>query len=125
MKKIITFFLVSIFLISCSSDNDSTSNSDSIVGKWQVVKYSIPDYYEPCDYLGWTNILSNGKFEDYDQCSNSKSSGTWSQKDNLLTLIASDIPIPFTAKIISLSKTTLVLEFDDFGVKETITFKRI
>lgn len=123
MKKIIALFLVSIFLISCSSDNDSAS--DSIIGKWQVVKYSDPSLYVPCDYLGWTNFMNNGKFEDYDDCSKSKQTGTWSEKDNLLTVTPSDIPIPFTAKIITLSKTTLVLEFDDFGEKETITFKRI
>ena len=124
MKKNIFLFLFSVLLLSCSSDNDSASSSDSIVGKWQVVKFSDPTYYEACDYSGWVNIMEGGKYEDYDDCSKSKESGNWTQKDNLLTITSSSFPIPISAKIITLTKTSLVLE-TDFGNKETVTYKRI
>ena len=123
MKKIIFLMLLSVFLFSCSSDNDSAP--DLIIGKWQVIKYSDPVGYERCDYSSWFHIMEGGKLEDYDDCSKKKQTGTWTQKDKVLTFKSSDFPIPFSAKIVLLTKTTLELEFEDFGYKETITYKRL
>jgi hypothetical protein len=124
MKKLLLGLLMVLSFYSCSSDNDSDSNTDNIVGKWQVVKYSIPDGYEPCDYLGYLNIMNGGKYQDYDECTKSTENGTWSQKDNLLTITSSTFPFPIVAKIISVSTTTLVLETTFVDV-ETVTFKKI
>ena len=109
MKKLLLGLLMVGSFYSCSSDKDSASNTDNIVGKWQVVSYSNPDWYEPCDYLGYTNFINGGKYQDYDECTKSTENGTWSQKDNLLTITSSTFPSPIVAKIISVSTTTLVL----------------
>ena len=116
-----------IALTSCSSDNDSassTGNTSNIVGKWQVVSYSNPDGYEPCDYLGYINIMNDGKYQDFDECEKTSENGTWSQKDNLLTITSPSFPFPVVAKIISVTSTTLVLEISFVDV-DTVTYKRI
>ena len=124
MKKLVLGLLMVVSFYSCSSDNDSASTTDNIVGKWQVVSYSNPDGYEPCDYLGYTNFINGGKYQDYDECSKTSENGNWSQKDNLLTITSSTFLFPIVAKIVSVSNTTLVLEIT-LTDTETITYKRI
>ncbi len=124
MKKLLLGLLMVGSFYSCSSDKDSASSTDNIVGKWQVVSYSNPDGHEPCDYQRYVNIMDGGKYQDYNECAKTSENGSWSQKDNLLTIISSTFPIPVVAKIISLSNTTLVLEIT-FNGTETRTYKRI
>jgi hypothetical protein len=124
MKKLVLGLLMVVSFYSCSSDNDSASSTDNIVGKWKVVSYSSPENYEPCDYLGYINIMDGGKYQDYDECTNTSENGTWSQKDNMLTITSPTFLFTVVGKIVSVSNTTLVLEFNFIGT-HTTTYKRI
>ena len=126
MKKLLLGLLMVGSFYSCSSDKDSASSTDNIVGKWKYESFSTPDLYEPCDYLGYLNIMNDGKYQDYDECTKTSENGNWSQKDNLLTITSSTFPFPIVAKIVSVSNTTLVLEITLTETEtETTTFKRI
>lgn len=124
----IIFFTTSIF-IGCSSDSPSVteSNSSLIIGKWQIINSTKPDDYETCDYQSWTVFKTGGKYDDFDSCSNETSIGTWSVKNNVLTVISEEFPIPFAFTIKSLTNDTLILVVPDLldGGTEEVTYKKI
>lgn len=127
-KRFFYFFMVvlSTVMLGCSKDNDEVTNSNSIIGKWQIVQYSDPSYAEPCDYRGWTEFLQGGKLKDFDACSNTTSGGTYTINGSTLTMTSDSFPIPIVLKIISSTATTLVVEFSDFSSEKIqITYKKI
>jgi hypothetical protein len=126
MKKIIYLALSVIFLTfsSCSSDSSSNSSAATVVGKWKVTNYSIPENYEPCDYLGWIDIKSNGNYDEYEQCFDETSSGTWVKNGQTLTVTSSQLSIPIAFTIVSLTQTTMVLRFSLFETEE-VTYTKI
>ena len=126
MKKIIYLALSVIFLTfsSCSSDSSSNSSTATVVGKWKVTNYSIPQNYEPCDYLGWIDIKSSGNYDEFDQCTNETTGGTWVKNGDSMTVTDSQLSIPWTFTIVSLTQTTMVLRFT-FMETEEVTYTKI
>jgi hypothetical protein len=125
MKKFLLFIIVLTTVISGCSKDESTKG-DFLIGKWQVVKFSDPSGYSPCDYSGWVKFLEGGKFEDFDACTNTTETGTYTSTSTSLTVISKQFPIPVTAKIVTLTATSLVLEVDGFGgPTERVTYKKI
>ena len=120
MKKIIYLALSVIFLnfSSCSSDSSSNSSVATVVGKWKATNYSIPENNEPCDYLSWVDIKSNGNYDEYDQCYDETYTGTWVKNDQTLTLTSSQLSIPTAFTIVSLTETTMVLRDSLFEIEE-------
>ena len=126
MKKIIYLALSVIFLTfsSCSSDSSSNSSDATVVGKWKPTNYSIPEDYEPCDYLGWIDIKSNGNYDEYDQCIDETISGVWVKNGQTLTVTSSQFSIPIAFTIVSLTQTTMVLRVSLLET-EKITYTKI
>lgn len=124
MKKFLLFIIVSITLIAGCSKDESTKG-DFLIGKWQVVKFSDPSGYSPCDYSGWVKFLEGGKYEDFDACTNTTETGTYTSTSTSITITSKVFPIPITATIVSLTATTLVIESNFGGIKESVTYKKL
>lgn len=130
--KLIPILAIMLIIFSCRSDDNSESSySSKIIGKWKLTDSSTngqKDYLDLCEYQYWTNIKSGGSFDEYDACiQNTRiNAGTWEIKGNIFTIIDKSFPIPFACKIITLTNTSLVLEYDGFSnEKVKVTYTKI
>ena len=120
MKKFTFAFTMILFMAlllgSCSSDSNdaATPNSSLLIGKWKLVEVSTPDEYEPCDFEGWSNFKTDGKFADYDACDGTTSNGSYTVNGNSLTFTPDIFPIPVTLIIKTLTNSVLVVDAPDF-----------
>lgn len=117
-----------MIVLSCSKDDsDSNANNSSlIIGKWSIVKSTDSSPLLPCDLTSWSEFKKGGTGNDYDDCTKETASVTWSITGDVLTVTSSTLPIPFAMKIVSLTQTSMVLSFSDFGgVTSQTTYKRI
>ncbi|MDY0987740.1 hypothetical protein BSF41_05170 [Flavobacterium sp. ACN2] len=141
MKKLSIFFVSVLALglsVSCSSND---SDNASLEGKWEVYQDgTIVDGKEkltPVVYEGGCNkdvfeIQAGGKFIDhYSEYSNSKcndysENGTWTRKDNTITVKYDGDTSVDNGEILVLNKTTLKIKYT-YSVSETyvVEFKRI
>lgn len=134
---------VTLGLSSCSSDDDSSSDTASIVGKWEYLQEgeivngteTLHEYSHTTgcskDYI---EFKSNGTFDDvwYENtatgCISENDQGAWTQNG---TAITSTYPgqTPQAGQILIVNETTLKVKFVDNseGVTETYVtvFKRI
>ena len=46
MKKLLVFSVVSLFLFSCSSDDDAPAPVDPIVGTWKMTAFEVENQYD-------------------------------------------------------------------------------
>lgn len=94
MKKISSVFLTLLFLVSCSSDDDSSSTGVTIYGKWHqkevtINNITIPyDDHEPCgkDYI---EFYDHNKIRSVDVWNCEEDTdwiGTFTKTNNFLTL---------------------------------------
>jgi len=62
MKKLLYLFITSIFLISCSSDDDNNSSLEPIIGEWQLTSYKFngEEKANDCDKKSTTTFFKNG-----------------------------------------------------------------
>ncbi|MCD9573373.1 lipocalin family protein [Flavobacterium soyae] len=145
MKKLSIFFVSVLALglsVSCSSNDDDKA---SLEGKWEVYQNgTIVDGKEkltPVVSEGGCNkdvfeIQAGGTFIDhYSQYSNSKcndysENGTWTRKDNTITIKYDGESSVNDAEILVLNETTLKLKYTYTNQSETteiyvVEFKRI
>ncbi|SCH14947.1 lipocalin family protein [uncultured Bacteroides sp.] len=138
MKKLNLFALLAmLFSISlfcaCSSDDDETNDdgndknyAEMIVGKWQFTEGNHPEEFEPCDYQGWMEFLSDGSYKEYDKCQNRTVTGTWKiNEEGKFVLKTNELPIALTITIKELTKDKLVFEQELFGHVSILTHKRL
>lgn len=131
MKKILKYSciltFISLILFSCRNDESNDSNNTSkIVGKWQLSEVLINGVvdnpnssnaiYDPCDYKSWIRYNSDGTIDEYDDCTKkvTLNSGTYSIKNNILTLNSKEFGIPINVTIINLSDNKFTYEFTLF-----------
>lgn len=112
IKKILLFSFATIIMVSCEKDAIS-KYSDNIVGKWRLTTVVPEVDVSQCDYDGSIEFTSDHEIVDYDLCENVVSYGLWTIQDNILTLTNNELPIPILLKILSLTETSMSLEFDD------------
>lgn len=138
MKKTIMFFVFTlglvIFFPSCSSNNDDSSNSASVIGKWNFSKMStvINGVASPeIDYDGnetgcpkdFLEFKSGGVYDETDyygsSCELDSFSGTWAQNGNTITITeGTDI---ITAQIVSVTSSMLKIKATEIDSGVTIT----
>lgn len=110
----------SLVIVSCS-DDDASSDDMSIVGKWQLVSVSpasMADDYEECDYEGYIEFASDGKYYDHRPCGVSEiGGGKWKLSGKTLTIISDILPIPIEATI-ELTDDKLVIIQDAFDIDD-------
>ncbi len=94
MKKIMVMaltVLLTTFSVACGGDNDDTPNEETIVGKWQLLRYGAPDEGESeaseCEQKSTIEFKSDGSFEnifheEYQGCNAIATKGTWIDKGN-------------------------------------------
>ena len=124
MKKLTILFVFALVtglnFTSCSSDNESSSSSSSIVGKWNFSKFSTTfngvtspemDYDGnesgcPKDYVEFKTggVLSEGDYLG-SNCELNTFVGTWSQNGSTITI--TEGPISLTAELVSVTSTML------------------
>jgi len=137
MKKTIMFFVFTLGLVmffpSCSSDDDS-SNSASVVGKWNFSKMStvINGVASPeMDYDGnetgcakdFLEFKSGGIYTETDYfgsaCELDSSTGTWIQSGSTITI--TEGPDVITAQVISVTSSVLKVKATETDSGITIT----
>lgn len=110
----------SLVIVSCS-DDDVSSDAMSIIGKWQLVSVSpasMADDYEECDYEGYIEFASDGKYYDHRPCGVSEiGGGKWKLSGKTLTIISDIFPIPVEATI-ELTDDRLVIIQDAFDIDD-------
>lgn len=140
MKKISVLFVcalvLSTFLSSCSSDDDSPSTSSSeIEGKWNYNKLSFsqngvstPEVNHPENETGCTKdfvefkaggILNIGDYTT--GCAFAQYPGTWTKTGNNLTATAPTLGMSETFEIVSVTATELKLRVTKTESGITIT----
>ncbi|MBF6641546.1 lipocalin family protein [Flavobacterium sp. J49] len=130
MKKLSLFSLaiLSIFTISCSSDDSPTTSGD-LIGKWYFKEYKVAgqtipyDDHEECgkDYIQF-NANGTGANVDVWDCVEDIALFNYTRSGNNIT-VTSDGESD-TVQITELSSTTLkiktISDFDDDGDNETV-----
>lgn len=139
MKKLSLFtLLITLIFISCSKDDDasneeSSTNKDLIIGKWNVTAITdIPN--DDCELLSTLEIKADGTYEEQTyggfaggvNCTpDDLDKGTWKLSGNILTLtldkLGNAISLTTDNTILELTETTLKYEFE--YTEEGQTFK--
>ena len=133
MKKILFLMLaVTLIFTACSKDEEEQNNeyAEVIIGKWKHINFEYSDDTEidPCDLKGWINVISGGKYEDYDECADEITTGKWIVNGNKLTLKPDDygwVSDLADFRILSVTETEMKLQLTVLGIVSTGTYKRI
>jgi hypothetical protein len=140
MKKLNLFtLLITLLFISCSKDDDTSkeetpTNKDLIVGKWDVIAITdIPN--DDCELLSTLEIKADGTYEEQTyggfsggiNCTpDDLEKGTWELSENILTQTLDEpgnaTRLTFNYTILELTETTLKYEFE---YEEGQTFKEV
>lgn len=123
MKKII-LLIISVFIISCSKNDEPAETSNSVVGKWQItsiVEYGVPLNNYSCNTsFEVTEFLSNKaiiiKYADLNAnrvCTQFTENGTYTLEGNILEIIQKNsnnvVIYRSMSKIVELSSAKLKL----------------
>lgn len=141
MKKLLYLFIATTLLISCNSneDEENMSNSDPIIGKWQLesAKINGDEISTECEKQTTINFLENGVvnavsfFEDGNGCESETDTSSWRKISDSTYRIEyededefEDIKIIFsennTVFTVSMSET-----FDGMTFTSTIIYKKM
>ena len=119
MKKILFLFVSTLVLglTSCSKDDDSSSSSTGLEGRWEYSQEGAivggqevlaPYEHECSSQKDYTEFLAGGVMKDYyfdTNCTQDLSQGTWTKSGNSLAVnFGGEIA---TAEIVTLNATTL------------------
>lgn len=139
MKKLLYLFIASAMLLSCESEDETSMNSDPIIGKWQLTSTTEngTETSSDCERKSTVTFSSDGSFtyfSSYDDgganCSNESSSGTWKNSGNSNYTLdfsngdSGDTKINFSNS----NKVFSTTDTDDFNGTTTIyieTYKKI
>lgn len=79
--KFILLFLSGLLLLSCSSNDESTTQADLLYGRWQLTKAYYGDgtalLLQPCSYKGYQEFLPDGKLVSFQACLNTTETYTY------------------------------------------------
>ncbi|WP_298766608.1 lipocalin family protein [uncultured Polaribacter sp.] len=141
MKKLLYLFIATTLLISCESneDEEDMSNSDPIIGTWQLESAEINDeeFSTECEKQTTVTFLENGVvnaisfFEDNNGCESETETSSWRKISDSIYRITYDTEDEFedinlifsqnnTIFTISVSET-----FDGMTFTSVITYKKI
>jgi len=141
MKKITILFLsvltLGLSVASCSSDDDNDGGSASIEGKWQVslegetlATLEAPEDEGSCgtDIIEFSKggaFTVTGLYYSNSKCNPYSEKGTWSKKDQTITIKHSEGEDTNELTIVELTASTLkVKEVDEEGTWYTVFVKK-
>ena len=111
--------VVSISFTSCGGDsaNDSGTNY-SVVGTWQITE--LPAGESDMKVGDLIVITADGKIYDkIDQL------GTWAKGGQCYLTDSEADPVPFTAKVLSLTENFMSIDITIYGITFNMKFKRV
>ncbi len=133
MKCFLAITFLSV-IISCSKDDDNSSSStENIVGKWSVDKAGAIENGNEIDVgpfegnitgcqKDYSEFLANGNYKlgDYSnaQCNLSEVAGTWAKEGNIIKISGGQFA---TYEIVSLTETSMKLKFKNPSISDEYT----
>ena len=109
--------LLAMNLTSCGDDDDDDIDSSLLIGTWYYSYYEDGEYYT--DYL---IISSDGTFVVYEDYEGDY--GYWTLSGNTLKLTYLNDGDTFSATILTLTESVLIIQAEDAGETYTETFYR-
>ncbi|MBR1697909.1 MAG: hypothetical protein IJ712_06755 [Anaerovibrio sp.] len=123
MNKIKYFTLammavVAMTFTACGSDNDEPGTEYSVVGTWQITE--LPDGESDMKVGDQIVITADGKIYDkIDQI------GTWKKGGQCALTDSEEHPVPFTAKVLTLTENFMSVDITIYGITFNMKFKRV
>ena len=109
--------VVTTSLTACGGDDDSGTNY-SVVGTWQITE--LPAGESDMKVGDLIVITADGKIYDkIDQL------GTWAKGGQCYLTDSEADPVPFTAKVLSLTENFMSVDITIFGMTFNMKFKRV
>lgn len=93
LTMLVLTVILATFSVACSDDDDTTTPQETIIGKWQLLRYGAPSEGEveveasECEQKSTIEFKSDGSFEnifyeEYQGCNPNTITGTWVDKGN-------------------------------------------
>ena len=111
--------IIAMTFTSCGGDEDSDTGNYSVVGTWQITE--IPEGDESDMKVGDTIILTEDGMI-YDKWSEL---GTWKKGGQCYLTDSEAYPVPFTAKVLSLTENYMSVDITIYEMTFNIKFKRV
>ncbi len=110
--------ILAVSLTACGSDDEPETNY-SVIGTWEITE--LPDDGESDMKVGDKIILTeNGMI--YDKWGEL---GTWAKGGQCTLTDSEEYPVPFTAKVLSLTKNFMSIDITIYGMTFNMKFKRV
>jgi len=111
--------VVSMAFTACGSDSENERDTDySVVGTWQITE--MPEGESDVKVGDLIVITSDGKI--YDEIGQL---GTWAKGGKCYLTDSEEYPVPFTAKVLSLTENFMSVDITVYGMSFNMKFKRI
>lgn len=135
MKKLLSVLVIALFAIAMVSCNKEKNTEKLIIGKWQQTEVTGTATVngvtgEPISMLepDETSVITFNKDHTYTSLwttdgSEVESKGTWSVKDNTLTMMSESISTE--CNIDDLDKKNMVLSYTTTGVEDGLTYSTL
>lgn len=110
--------VVTISFTACGGDSDDPGTNYSVVGTWEITE--LPAGESDMKVGDQIVITADGKIYDkIDQL------GTWAKGGQCYLTDSEADPVPFTAKVLSLTENFMSVDITIFGMTLNMKFKRV
>ena len=118
IAKLFLFVIMAITILSCSNEGVDKPVSESILGKWQILKFTdskgMPMQLQPCGYNQLLTFFKDGSTTLTDPCLNITVSSNYELDKNTLTVTTFDPSDKTTSAekytVLTLNSTTLRIQ---------------
>lgn len=121
IAKLFLFVIMAITISSCSNEGVDTPDSESILGKWKMLKFTNSDggnlQLQSCGYNNTSTFSNDGIVTLFDNCVNKTISSKYTLNGNILTITTYDKTDNTT-----LTEKFTVLEINDTTLRIQITW---
>ena len=110
--------VVAMTFTACGSDDDEPGTDYSVVGTWQITE--LPEGESDMKVGDIIVITADGKiYDEIDQL------GTWKKGGQCALTDSEEYPVPFTAKVLTLTENFMSVDITIFGMTFNMKFKRV
>lgn len=110
--------VVAMTFIACGGDNDEPGTNYSVVGTWQITE--MPEGESDLKVGDLIFITADGKiYDEIDEI------GTWGKGGQCYLTDSESYPVPFTAKVLSLTENYMSIDITIYSITFNMKFKRV